>query len=321
MPRSVWLLCAVLLAGLARAADPKPDVVTASCSIDPAEVQKAAPRPLRIRMTATDSLKHTLAYVWSGDGGVIEGIGPEISVNPAGLAVGRYRITGVAQDAYRNRAECVVEFRVTAPPEPLTAKCSSAQPQVEAGQSAHFAVETAGALGGAPRIQWFSNGGTIRGELNSELDTTGLVPAEYTVTARVEDGTAGLGRATDCSATLRVLEAPPPPPPPDLINLGQIVFPRNVGFLATADSMKLEAVAQRLASLGKGALSVEAYAAPDEREAPKLAAARAGAVKQFLMGKGIAESAIRVRVGLGGRLGGVRNRTLDMVWVPEGFTY
>ena len=312
------MLCAALLAGAARAAEPKPDVVSATCSIDAAEIQKVAPRPLRIRMTATDSLKHKLAHVWSGDGGVIEGIGPEITVNPAGLPVGRYRVTGVAQDAYRNRAECVVEFRVTAPPEPLAAKCSSAQEQVEAGQSARFEITTSGVLGGAARIEWFTNGGAMRGDLTGELDTSGLLPAEYTVTARVEDGA---GRATDCSATVRVLAAPPPPPDPELLNLGQIVFPRNVGFLAAADNTRLDAVAGRLLKLGKGAVSVEAYAAPDERDAQKLAAARAAAVKQFLLGKGVAEPMIRVRVGLGGRLGGVRNRTLDLVWVPEGFGY
>jgi len=134
----------------------------------------------------------------------------------------------------------------------------------------------------------------------------------------VEDTT---GRATDCHSSVRVLPAPPPPPEPELLNLGQIVFPRNVGFLASADAARLEAIAKRVLSAGKGIVSVEAYAAPDERDAQKLAAARAQAVKQALMSRGISENVIRVRVGLGGRLGGVRNRTLDLVWVPEGFSY
>lgn len=310
--------CGQFAAGGARAAEPKQDTVTASCTIEPAEVEKSAMRPVRIRMTAVDSRRHPLAFVWSGDGGVIEGVGPEITVNATDLAAGRYRFTGVAQDAYRNRADCVVELRVIAPPEPLTVRCSSAQEQVQAGKPAFFDVVSAGAIGGQPRIQWFTNGGAIRGAIRGELDTTGLVPADYTVTARVEDGG---GRATDCSAVVRVLEAPPPLSEPDLINLGQIVFPRNVGFLAAGDLARLEAVATRVPGLGKGAVSVEAYAAPDEREGQKLAAARAASVKQFLLSKGVAEDMIRVRVGLGGRLGGVRNRTLDMVWVPEGFSY
>jgi outer membrane protein OmpA-like peptidoglycan-associated protein len=269
-------------------------------------------------MTAVDSRKHPLAYVWSGEGGVIEGVGPDVTVNAAGLPPGRYKFTGVVQDAYRNRAECEVELRVTAPPEPLSARCSSAQEQVEAGKLAFFEVFASGAIGGAARIAWFTNGGSIRGGAQGELDTTGLTPAEYTVTARVEDGA---GRATDCSAKVQVLAAPPPPPEPELINLGQIVFPRNVGFLAAADSARLEAIARRVAELGKGAVSVEAYAAPDERDGQKLAAARAAAVKQHLIGIGVPEQRIRVRVGLGGRLGGVRNRTLDLVWVPDGFNY
>jgi outer membrane protein OmpA-like peptidoglycan-associated protein len=300
------------------AADPKPDLITASCQIQPAEVEKTAPRPLRIHMIATDTLKHQLAYIWSGDGGVIEGVGSEIIVKPEGLAPGSYKITGLVQDAYRNRAECTVEFRVIAPQEPLVAKCVRSQEEVQAGQVARFDVTTTGALGGSPRVAWFSNGGSIRGDFKGELDTTGLAAAEYVVTARVEDGG---GRATDCQTSVRVVPAPPLPPDPELLNLGQIVFPRNVGFLASADAGRLETIAQRVLSAGKGIVSVEAYAAPDERDGQKLAAARAQAVKQALMSKGVSESMIRVRVGLGGRLGGVRNRTLDLVWVPDGFSY
>jgi outer membrane protein OmpA-like peptidoglycan-associated protein len=300
------------------AAEPKVDSITATCSIEPAEVLKTAPRPIRIRMNAVDSQKHPLAYVWSGNGGVIEGVGAEITVNPAGLAPGSYRYTGIVQDAYRNRAECQVGFQVVAPPDPLTAQCRSVQEQVEAGQPAYFEVLVAGALGGAPRIQWFSNGGKVSGSTKAELDTTGLIPAEYSVTARVEDGG---GRATDCAARIRVLPAPPPLPEPDLINLGQIVFPRNVAFPTAADLARLESVAKRIPTLGKGVVSVEAYAAPDERDAQRLAASRAAAVQNFLVGKGLSEEMIRVRVGLGGRLGGVRNRTLDLVWVPDGFSY
>jgi len=293
-------------------------VVTATCQIEPAEVEKAAPRPLRVRINATDTLKHPLAYIWSGEGGVIEGVGPGIAVNPAGLPAGLYKITGLVQDAYRNRAECTVEFRVNAPQEPLVAKCGRSQEEIQAGQVARFEVTISGGLGGLPRVAWYSNGGSIQGDLKGELDTTGLAAAEYVVTARVEDGA---GRATDCQTSVRVVRAPPPPPDPELLNLGQIAFPRNVGFLASTDAARLEAIARRILSAGKGIVSVEAYAAPDERDAQKLAAARAQAVKQALLSKGISESMIRVRVGLGGRLGGVRNRTLDLVWVPEGFSY
>jgi outer membrane protein OmpA-like peptidoglycan-associated protein len=312
------VLCLWQFALQARAADPKADVITVSCQIEPVEVEKAAPRPLQVRMSASDSLKHPLAYVWSGDGGVIEGVGPAVAVNPSGLPAGSYRITGVAQDAYRNRAECTIEFRVSAPHEPLLATCSRAQEEVKAGQMARFEAAVSGALGGPARVTWFSNGGSIKGEQKGELDTAGLTPAEYTMTARVEDPA---GRATDCHATVRVLPAPPPAPEPELLNLGQIVFPRNVGFLASADAAKLEAIAQRVLAAGKGTISVEAYAAPDERDGQKLAAARGESVKQVLVSKGVQEGIIRVRVGLGGRLGGVRNRTLDLVWVPEGFSY
>jgi len=44
-------------------------------------------------------------------------------------------------------------------------------------------------------------------------------------------------------------------------------------------------------------------------------------VKHLLMEQGVSESRVHTTVGLGGRLGGVRNRTLDVIWIPEGMEY
>ena len=87
------------------------------------------------------------------------------------------------------------------------------------------------------------------------------------------------------------------------------------------ERQQLQKVLDRLRTDPKGRVSIESYAAPDETSPQKLAAARAEVVKQLLVGEGVSEERIRVRVGLGGRLGGTRNRTVDVIWIPDGMEY
>ena len=114
----------------------------------------------------------------------------------------------------------------------------------------------------------------------------------------------------------------PPPPPPEPLNIAQIVFDRNRDALGPAAQASLQRVLERLQAQPDARISIEGYADPDEREPQRLAAARAGAVLQYFLERGIAQSRIATVVGLGGRrAGGLRNRTLDIIWLPEGVLY
>jgi len=145
-----------------------------------------------------------------------------------------------------------------------------------------------------------------------------MSPGLYTITGRVDDD---WGHAADCSATLKIFVRPPSPIPPELLNLAQIVFPRNVATLGAAERQQLQKVIDRFAMEPGGRVSIEAYAGPDEANPQQLAAARAEAVRRPLMELGIEEGRMKITVGLGGRLGGLRNRTVDVVWIPEGMEY
>jgi outer membrane protein OmpA-like peptidoglycan-associated protein len=208
---------------------------------------------------------------------------------------------------------------VVPPPEPLVARCTAEATEVEIGKATRFKAEITGAVVGELHYQWFTNGGTVVPQgAEAVLQTEGLESREYTVTARVED-TAG--RATDCMASVQLVPPPPPPPPPELRNLAQILFSRNLAMLGANERFQLEKVVEHLKSDGDGRISIEAYAAPDERNAQSLATERANAVKRHLVENGVSESRITVQVGLGGRLGGLRNRTLDVIWIPDGMDY
>jgi len=296
-----------------------PDQVTANCLVEPAQVEQGAAVRLRARVEAADTRKHKLAYVWSGNGGQIFGTGAEVELDASRLNPGVYSVAAGVQDAYKNRANCVAHFQVMLPANPLTARCTIEPGEAEAGTTVRVKAEAADQRGQTLRYRWFTNGGVLLPEgAEAALQTAGLAPGQYSITSRVDDE---WGHATDCSATLRIILPPPPAIPPELAILAQIIFPRNGAQLGASERQQLQKVLERMQQDSGGIVSIESYAAPDEISPQKLAEARAEAVKHLLMEQGVSESRVHTTVGLGGRLGGVRNRTLDVIWIPEGMEY
>lgn len=296
-----------------------PDQVTAHCTVHPEQVELGSATRLRARVEASDSRGHALAYVWSANGGQIFGSGPEVEVDASQLNPGVYSVAAAAQDAYQHRATCVAHFQVALPRDVLTLSCTAEPAVVEPGIAARLQAEATDRLGHPLRYRWFTNGGVIQNQgAEAQLDTTGLAPGEYAVTGRVQDD---WGHATDCATMVKVVLLPPPPAPPELANIAQIVFAPNRDTLGESDRQQLEKVLLRLQSDPAGRVSLESYAGPDENDPQELAAARAEAVKRHLVENGISESRVQTLVGLGGRLGGLRNRTLDIIWIPEGMEY
>ena len=91
--------------------------------------------------------------------------------------------------------------------------------------------------------------------------------------------------------------------------------------MEAAELSQLEAVLERLRAEPLGRVSIESYADPDEREPQRLAAARGGTVLRYFLERGISQSRLATVIGLGGRRGGLRNRTLDVIWLPDGVQY
>ncbi|MBI4464427.1 MAG: OmpA family protein [Acidobacteria bacterium] len=297
----------------------KPDEVTSECRIAPAEVEQGFQGRLRASVEASDSRGHPLAYVWSANGGVLEGTGPEVELDAGKLNPGVYSVLALVQDAYQHVSQCRADFRVVRPVNALTIACSAEPAVVEPGVAAEIQAKATDRLGRSLRYRWFSNGGEVRGEGPAvRLDTTGLSPGLYTVTGRVEDGWGG---ASDCITTVKVEIPPPPPVPPEPVNVAQIVFPPNRQGLEPQAESQLDAVLRRLLAEPEGRISIEAYAGPDERDPQRLAGDRAETVKQYLLEHGAPQSRIQTVIGLGGRRGGARNRTLDIIWLPDGVEY
>ena len=302
-----------------------PHELTAQCSIAPEEIEQGATERLRATVTPMDSQDHPVAIVWSGNGGVLSGTGAEVAVDASQVNPGVYSVMAVVQDAERVSATCMANYRVVRHEvNALTMSCKPEQDVVETGSPVRLRAEAKDLMGQTLRYFWFTNGGTIEGEGAAvALNTTDLKPGVYTVTGRVEDG---LGGASDCVLTVRLEPPPPPPapppPPPEPLNIAQIVFDRNQGTLSPAGQAMLERVLERLQAEPEARISLEGYADPNEREPQRLAAARVGIVLRYFLERGIAQSRVATVIGLGGRrAGGLRNRTLDIIWLPEGVLY
>ena len=298
--------------------------LTAQCAVQPEEIEQGSTVRLRASVAAKDTHEHPVAIVWSGNGGVLSGTGAEVEVDASQVNPGVYSVMALVQDAMRVSANCLASYRVVRKQmNELTVSCRPEPGTVETGSPVRVLAEAKDLLGQPLRYYWFTNGGEIEGEgAEVQLTTVDLTPGTYTITGRVEDG---LGGASDCMLTVTVEPPPPPPapppPPPEPLNVAQIVFERNRDTLGATALAQLEAVMARLQAEPEGRISVEAYADPEELQPERLAAARAGTVLRYFLERGIPQSRVATVVGLGGRRGGLRNRTLDIIWLPEGLLF
>ena len=301
-----------------------PHELTAQCSLTPEEIQQGSTERLRAAVETNDTHEHSVEVVWSGNGGVLSGTGAEIEVDAQQVNPGVYSVMALAQDEVGVRASCIADFRVLPPVNELSMSCRPEQDVVEVGLPVRLLAEASDLIGQPLRYLWFTNGGEIEGEgAEVALNTTDVKPGVYTVTGRVEDG---LGGASDCVLTVRLEPLPPPPPPPppppEPSNIAQIVFDRNQDRLSLSGASMLDRIVERLQAEPAARISVEGYADPNERDPQQLAAARVGTVLRYFLERGIAQSRVETVVGLGGRRTvESRNRTLDIIWLPEGVLY
>lgn len=95
-------------------------------------------------------------------------------------------------------------------PIPPSASCTAEPSEVMAGEAVRVTATGANFRKGKPMTySWTSTGGSAKGQDNvATVDTTGLAPGSYTVTASVSDGKL----SASCSASFSIKEPPRNPP-------------------------------------------------------------------------------------------------------------
>jgi outer membrane protein OmpA-like peptidoglycan-associated protein len=296
-----------------------PDVVTASCGLDKASVKEGSEDYVTANVSATDANGLPLTYQWTATGGSIDGSGPYVRWNSAGLGAGSYTLTSRVDNGAGKSASCSANVTVQpkpAPPPP-TMTCTADRSSVLAGERAEITANVNDPSGTAIRFTWQANGGQVIGSGSIvQFDTSGLAPGTYTVTGRAENE---LHSACDCAAAVTV-QAPPAPPQASTVSACDFA-PGSAG----ADNVckrNLDDVAVRLQSDPKSKVVLVGYADPHEARAAKLATERAASGQKYLQDKkGVDASRVEVHTAAGVAGAGKENRRVDIVFVPDGASY
>ena len=292
---------------------------TVSCSANPTSVMQGSGTAVEVRANASDPDGDTLTYSWSASGGRVEGSGPTARWIPGDAAPGTYTITVRVDDGHGGTASC--SSNVTVEPRPLrppTVSCSVDRSTVLPGEVVNVTASGSSPEGFPLDYAWRTSGGRLSGSGPTvQLDTSGLAPGDYSVTARATDGHGG---AADCVAGVHV-QAPPQKPQPT--KLGECTFKPGSTRVDNKCSRLLDDAVLRLENDPKGTVVLIGYQDPVKEKKGKIAEHRTENGKKYISkGKheGLA-SRVTTRTGAGVEGADTANRRVEVFWVPEGAVF
>jgi len=290
---------------------------TIACTTDKPMVYADSNDMVAVTCTASDPDNDPLTYTWSSTAGKVDGSGPQVRWLSNGVPVGSASITAKVDDGRGGAAASTVSVNVeTKPNHPPTITCFADRPTVFAGEKVHITCKASDPDGDPLSYTWRANAGNLVGNgPAADFDTTGLAPATYAITTRVEDGRGG---AADATTNVDVKAVPPPPQASKISDcaFGQPLSTR----IDNVCKRILDDVALRLQNEPKGSAVIIGYSDPKERKPEKVAGDRSTNAVKYLGEKGIDPSRVTTRTG-SGQAGAKDNRRIDVIWVPEGATY
>jgi hypothetical protein len=300
---------------------PKPNhPPVASCSASPTSVYQGSTDAIAVHVAATDADNDPLTYSYTATGGTVDGSGPDVRFNPAGLAIGSYTVNAKVDDGRGGTATCAVDVAVTKRPNrPPVISCAPERNPIIAGERVAINSTASDPDGDPLTYSYSATGGQVSGNGPvAQFDSTGLSAGSYTVTCTADDGQGG---RTSATTTVDVQQ---PAPPPQASKVGDCGY-NKVGAARFDNACKRvgDDVALRLKNEPNAKVVIIGYADKKEPKAEKLAQARADGAKKYLGEKGIDASRIETRVGTASTEKGSEkdNRRVDFIFVPEGATY
>jgi hypothetical protein len=313
---------------------PSPTLECAVGVADPSTVEATSGAPVTITERAAASDNGAISYTYEASGGQITGSGSQVRWDYSGLPSGTYTINAKAASG-KLMVSCpsaTVTLSVAPPAPSLT--CRATPSQVHSGEYVDVGATATDPKGNSlpypVTYTWHTNGGTVEGSgANVRLNTSGLAPGDYSVTARAE----GKGGAADCSAPVNVANVEQPR------QIASCVFKKFSASVTNAcKNPPLDGVPPRFQQFPGATLVIEATADPSEtRESAskamgtkavgkltpdQLAKDRAQAVKNDLVKRlGLPESSIETHTSVGSKNGGAANETMTITLVPQGAKY
>jgi outer membrane protein OmpA-like peptidoglycan-associated protein len=279
---------------------------SATCSADPATVYAGSNESIALRVDPADFGNHPLTYAWTATGGTIDGTGPQVRWNSAGLAVGAYAVTTRVDDGRGSNATCAVAIHVASRPNhPPTISCSLSPATVHPGDRVHIVATASDPDNDPLTFVWHSSAGQISGSgAEVDLDTTGVSPARYLVIGQVDDGRGG---TAICREEFNV-EEPPPPAVEAKLAIRSIYFPTGQPSGTQPDAGLVESqqgiltslatdFKEYLASRPNAHLILEGHADPRGPAGfnQEVSERRVEATKRYLIGLGVPEANLETK--------------------------
>ncbi len=296
-----------------------PDVVTASCSVDKSSIMADSGDMISAMAQGSDSYSHPINYTWAATGGKVDGSGPQVRWQSAGVAPGTYTISAHLDDGRGNNASCSSDVTVSPKPVPPapTMSCSADPSSVQAGERSAVTATVNDSTNTALTYAWQANSGQVVGTGASvQFDSTGLAPGDYTVTGRATNAN---GAAADCTTTVTIQQ---PPAKPEASKVGQCTFKLNSARVDNVCKRVLDDAAVRLQNDPKAKIVIVGYSDPKEKKADKLAKDRADSASMYLSKtKNVDASRVETRTTAGTAGADTENRRVDVMNVPDGATF
>ena len=279
-------------------------VAIATCSANPTQIVDGSGEIVLVRADARDPDNRPLTYTWTTTGGAIEGTGPQVRWNPAGVALGTHSVTARVDDGRGGNVSCVAQIQVQPRPnQPPTIGCSASPSSTQPGGRVHITASASDPDNDPLTFTWESTGGQIVGSGSEvDLETAHLAPAHFFVTGHVTDGRGG---TADCHAEI-ILEAPAVEAK---LVFRSIYFPTAQPLPSATDKGLVESQQRTLTSLAgdfkeylatKPDAHLELQGHADRRGSPQynqaLSERRVEITKRFLVGLGIPESNLVTKV-------------------------
>jgi outer membrane protein OmpA-like peptidoglycan-associated protein len=305
----------------------EPVTPAAACTVQPSEVLVG--EPITASVTASNfNPKHTVTYVWSGNGGQVTGKDTSATIDTTNATPGSYAVTAHVTDSRaktNNVASCTANYTIKPlpPKNPPTVSISANPTDLVTGGSVALTATCSSPDNASVSVaNWTATGGTISGSGNSAtLSTSGAPAGPITINATCTDA-----RGLTAQASTQVTIENPPPPPVDKalearLALHSVYFPTNIPTVKNPDASMVPSQQQTLTNL---ATDFKKYleAKPDAHLVlgghadirggvefnQKLSERRVARVKSFLVGQGVPEADIETKA-----FGKERNLTLEEV--------
>lgn len=275
------------------------------CSTDSQRVYAGSDEAVIVRAHSSGPQNATLRYNWTVNGGSVEGTGPEVRWH-ASAVPGTYTISSHVDAGQAGTGDCSLDIRVEQKVhQPPTVACSADRNSVTVGEPLQLTATANDEEHEDLSYSWSASAGNIIGTGPSvKLDTAGLSPGRYTVTARVQDSHSG---TASCSVDVDA-QAPAPTPLELRLSLHSIYFPTAQPTTEAPLEGLLPSQKQTLLSLASdfrkyleskptAQLMLEGHADPrgSDESNQALSQRRVESTRHFLTDHGISAASIQTR--------------------------